>query len=299
LAAYPEAASPLAQLEPRYGFFVGIDSDGCAFDTMEIKHKECFTPNIIKYWDLQAVSKYAREACEFVNLYSKWRGINRWPALVMVFDLLRERPEVLARNVKPPDAGHIRHFIADDAYPKSNDGLEAYMALHSASELDRAWAWTHAVNATVADMVHGVPPFPGVGESLAFLADKADMIVVSATPLEALEREWEEHGIASYVRVIAGQEMGKKAFHLKLAAGSKYKPDHVLMIGDAPGDLNAARANGFLFYPVNPGHEEASWQRFYEESVHRFLAQEYGGKYEAALISEFEALLPETPPWKR
>ena len=65
---------------------------------MEIKHKECFTPNIIKHWDLQAVSKYAREASEFVNLYSKWRGINRWPALVMVFDLLRERPEVQARR---------------------------------------------------------------------------------------------------------------------------------------------------------------------------------------------------------
>ena len=29
-------------------YFVGIDSDGCAFDTMEVKHKECFIPNIIK-----------------------------------------------------------------------------------------------------------------------------------------------------------------------------------------------------------------------------------------------------------
>ena len=31
---------------------------------------------------LQGVSKYAREAAEFVNLYSKSRGINRFPALV-------------------------------------------------------------------------------------------------------------------------------------------------------------------------------------------------------------------------
>ncbi len=67
---------------------------------MEIKHKECFCPNTIKWWDLQPVSKYAREAVEFVNLYSKWRGINRWPALTMVFDLLEERPEVIARHVK-------------------------------------------------------------------------------------------------------------------------------------------------------------------------------------------------------
>ena len=159
---YPEAARPLAELRPEHDFFVGIDSDGCAFDTMEIKHKECFTPNIIKHWNLQAVSKYAREAAEFVNLYSKWRGINRWPALVLVFDLLRERPEVQARSVEPPQAPRIREFIADDAFPKSNDGLKAYMEEHPDPELDRAWAWTTGVNETVADMVHGVPPFPYV-----------------------------------------------------------------------------------------------------------------------------------------
>ncbi len=50
----------LLAFKPRHRFFVGIDSDGCVFDTMEIKHKECFVPNIIKYWKLQAVSKYAR-----------------------------------------------------------------------------------------------------------------------------------------------------------------------------------------------------------------------------------------------
>jgi phosphoglycolate phosphatase-like HAD superfamily hydrolase len=296
---YPEAARSLAELEPRHEFFVGIDSDGCAFDTMEIKHKECFCPNIIRHWGLQPVSKYAREAAEFVNLYSKWRGINRWPALVMVFDLLRERAEVQARSVEPPQAPRIRAFITDDGFPKSNDGLKAYMAEHPDPELDTAWAWTTGVNATVADMVHDVPPFPYVRESLQFLADKADMIVVSATPVEALTREWEEHDIAQYVRAIAGQEQGKKALHLELAAKGRYAPDRILMIGDAPGDMKAAWANDALFYPVNPGHEEASWQRFYEEAAHRFLAGEYAGAYEEGLIAEFEAILPEVPPWKR
>jgi phosphoglycolate phosphatase-like HAD superfamily hydrolase len=299
MATYPEPAQPLADMQPEHPFFVGIDSDGCAFDTMEIKHKECFTPNIIKHWDLQAVSKYAREAAEFVNLYSKWRGINRWPALVMVFDLLRERAEVQARNVAPPQAEKIRAFIDDDNFPKSNDGLAAYMAQHPHPELERAWRWTNAVNDTIADMVYGVPPFPGVRKSLAFLADKADMIVVSATPIGALQREWNEHDIAQYVAVIAGQEMGKKQLHLQLAAGGKYEVNHVLMIGDAPGDMKAAKANQALFYPINPGDEETSWQRFYDEAMHKFLAEEYAGDYEAQVIAEFEAMLPETPPWKR
>ena len=294
-----EAARPLVEMQHEYDFFVGIDSDGCAFDTMEIKHKECFIPNTIKHWGLQPVSKYAREAAEFVNLYSRWRGINRWPALVMVFDLLRERPEVLARHAVIPEAHHIREFIANKAFPKSNSGLKAYILEHPDPELDTAWAWTTGVNASVADMVHGVPPFPYVRESLQYLADKADMIVVSATPTEALVREWEEHDIARYVRVIAGQEMGTKAQHLGLAAKGKYAPAHILMIGDAPGDMDAARANDTLFYPINPGREEESWQRFYEEAMHRFLAGEYAGDYEEALIAEFEAVLPEVPPWKK
>jgi phosphoglycolate phosphatase-like HAD superfamily hydrolase len=299
MSKIPKAARPLMEMKPQFEFFVGIDSDGCAFDTMEIKHKECFAPNTIKHWGLQAVSKYAREAAEFVNLYSKWRGINRWPALVMVFDLLRERPEVQARNVVPPEAPRIREFIADDAFPKSNDGLKAYMAEHPDPELARAWGWTTGVNATVADMVHGVPPFPYVRESLAFLADKADMIVVSATPVEALTREWKEHDIAKYVKVIAGQELGKKALHLELAARGRYASDRILMIGDAPGDMKAARANDALFYPINPGHEEESWQRFYEEAMLKFLAGEYAGAYEAAMIAEFEKMLPDVPPWKK
>ncbi len=295
----PEAAKPLVDMKPAHEFFIGIDSDGCAFDTMEIKHKECFCPNTIKYWHLQAVSKYAREAFEFVNLYSKWRGINRWPALVMVFDLLKERPEVQARHAAVPEASKVRAFIADKAYPDSNDGLKAYMAAYPHPELEQALAWSQGVNASIADMVHGIPPFPYLRESLDFLKDKADMMVVSQTPNEALEREWSEHGIDAYVRLIAGQERGTKTQHIAYAAAGKYQPDHILMIGDAPGDMKAARGNNALFYPINPGHEDESWQRFYEEGLHKFLAGQFAGDYEARLVAEFEKFMPEVPPWKK
>jgi phosphoglycolate phosphatase-like HAD superfamily hydrolase len=298
MASYPEAARPLAELQPQGKFFVGIDSDGCAFDTMEIKHKECFCPNTVKYWDLQAVSKYAREAVEFVNLYSKWRGINRWPALVMSFDLLRERPEVQARGVAITEASRLREFIASGV-ALSNDGLRTYLTANPDPELETALAWTVAVNASIADMVHGVPPFPFVRESLEEMAGIADVVVVSATPTEALNREWEEHAIARHARVIAGQEMGTKKQHLALAARGKYPEGHVLMIGDAPGDMEAAQGNGALFFPINPGAEDASWERFYREGFERFTSGTFAGEYEAMLIAEFERLLPETPPWKR
>ncbi len=295
---HPAAARVLAELEPRHRFFVAIDSDGCAFDTMEVKHKECFIPNIIQYWGLQPVSKCAREAAEFVNLYSRWRGINRWPALVKVFDLLRERPEVRARGFEPPLAARLREFIADTGVAKSDDGLRAYMTLHLDPELETALEWTTAVNRAVADMVLGVPPFPWVRETLHSLADKADMIVVSATPVEALRRECEEHDLHRHVLAIAGQEMGTKAVHLELAAGGKYARERVLMVGDAPEDLRSAHATHALFYPINPGREEESWRRFHDEALHRFLRGTFAGAYEASLIAEFEALLPETPPWQ-
>ena len=45
------------------------------------------------------------------------------------------------------------------------------------------------------------------------------------------------------------------------------------MIGDAPGDYQAAEANRPLFFPINPGAEEASWRRLFEEGIDRFLAR--------------------------
>ncbi len=283
---------------PSKPFFIGIDSDGCVFDSMEIKHKECFIPNIIKHWRLQSVSKYAREAAEFVNLYSKDRGINRWPALIKVFDFLRERPEVQARGAEIPKAQAIRDFI-DSGLPLGNESLKRLLEQTGDDVLQQGLRWSLAVNDSIADMVENVPPFPYVRESLTRLADHADMLVVSQTPVEALQREWEEHGIDSFVHMICGQEMGTKTEHLEYATAGKIDSSKVLMIGDAPGDLKAARANKSRFYPINPGHEEASWERFHDEAIDRLLAGTYDDAYETSLVDEFQAYLPEEPPWTR
>ena len=69
------------------------------------------------------------------------------------------------------------------------------------------------------------------------------------------------------------------------------------MIGDSPGDLQAAQANDVLFYPINPGDEEASWKRFHDEALDRFFDGAYAGRYERQLIDEYDARLPEKPSW--
>lgn len=280
---------------PKHDYLVGIDSDGCAFDTMELKHKECFIPNTINYWGLQGVSKYAREAAEFVNLYSKSRGINRFPALVEALEWTNKRPEVRARGIKVEIPQSLLDWMKRET-KLGNPALEKEVAKTGDPHLKQTLAWSKAVNQSVEDIVRGVPPFPFVRESLKKLQDHADVLVVSATPHEALQREWEEHDLSKYTVAICGQEVGTKKESLGMAA--KYPANHTLMIGDAPGDYNAAVANHALFFPINPGAEEESWQRFYEEGIDRFLAGTFACDYQAALLAEFDRYLPNRPPWK-
>lgn len=290
--------NPLDRFGKRYDFLIGIDSDGCAFDTMEIKHKECFIPNFIRHLGLQPVSKYTREACEFVNLYSKWRGANRFPAYLKALDLLGERAEVRARGAKVPELGGLRAWVQRER-KLGNPALKAEVERTGDPDLGLALRWSTAVNEAIDQMVHSIPPFPYVRPSLERLARVADLVVCSATPQKALEKEWAEHNIHGHVAVICGQEVGGKQEILEHTARHGYARDRVLMIGDAPGDLKAARGAGALFYPINPGHEEASWQRFFEEGCDRFLNGEYAGAYEGQLIAEFDRYLPEKPPWQR
>ncbi len=292
----------LKEFEPKHEFFVGVDSDGCAFDTMGIKQRECFCPWMIGCFGLQPVALAARECKEFADLFSKSRGGNRHKTLKRILDeLLPQHPMTQAVGFEVPELPHYFAWVDDPDSVLSDEGLKAAMdgITDSAAreELGLALDWSKRVNAMVEEIVKGMPPFPYVRESLGKMQERADVIVVSATPCEALVREWQEHDIARYVEIIAGQEMGTKAQHLECATTGKYEKDHVLMIGDAPGDLRAAREVGALFYPINPGHEAASWKRFHDEAFDRFIKGNYAGAYETKMIAEFDGYLPENPPW--
>jgi phosphoglycolate phosphatase-like HAD superfamily hydrolase len=284
----------MLDLVPQRDFLVGIDSDGCVFDTMELKHKECFIPNMINTYELQAVSKYAREAAEFVNLYSKTRGINRFPSVVETLVWLAKHPEVQARGqeIRLP-AGLVNWLKTETKL--ANATLAAAVERTRDPDLVQALAWSEAVNTTIERFVRGVPPFPCVRECLEKLAPQADLLVVSATPSDALRREWSEHGIERFVRAICGQDQGTKKQVLAVAA--KYPPDHVLMVGDAPGDYQAAVANRALFFPINPGAEAASWRNLLEEGIERFFAGTFAGEYQEQLLADFDRRLPASPPW--
>src|SRR5262249_45197183 len=155
-------------------------------------HKECFIPNIIKFYGLAAVSKYAREAGEFVNLYSRLRGVNRFPALTATFDLLAERPEDVRRKVVLQPLRRLRDWIGRES-KLANPTLRAEVEATGDPDLGLALCWSEEVNRTIGEIVKDVPPFPFVRDCLETLSGKTDVMVVSATPGEALEREWAEH----------------------------------------------------------------------------------------------------------
>ena len=287
----------LKALPKQHDFFIGFDSDGCVFDTMELKHKECFCPAVIKHMECQPVSKAAREVWDFVNLYSKTRGCNRFFAIQHFRDLLRARKDVQARNFQVLELRELDAWIKRET-KLGNPALKIEVEQSGNEELKRMLAWSMEVNARVADMVSGVAPFPGVMDVLGQGHAKADMIVVSQTPLEALEREWEENGMTPYVNLIAGQEHGTKSEHIHYAIeGKGYDADKILKVGDAPGDYKAAMDNNAFFYPIVPGNEEASWKRLAEESLIKFFEGSFGGDYQQRLIDEFDAALPEKPHW--
>ncbi len=288
--------SPLEEFKPEKDFLIGIDSDGCVFDTMEVKHKEFFCPNTVKYFGLFAIAKYVRETWDFVNLYSVTRGINRFPALVRVMELLAERPEVKETGIMLPDMEPLRQWIRSETR-LGNPAFREYFAGNPHPALKPVLEWTLAINEDIARWLRDTPPFPYARKSIERLSGVADAIVVSQTPLEALAREWKEHSIDSFVKAIAGQEQGTKSEHIAIAAAGRYPSDKILMIGDAPGDLKAATDNGALFFPVVPGQENKSWKLFYDEALERFLSGTYGGEYQQRLIDLFRRSLPEKPTW--
>jgi soluble P-type ATPase len=295
-----EYAIELMEMQPTKDFLVAIDSDGCVFDAMGIKQRECFCPMMIAHFNLQPVAKAARECKEFADLFSVTRGANRHITIARILtELLPAHPTVLKSGFEVPRLSHYISWVNDPDSMLSNSGLA--QAVNNADgqakiQLKQALTWSLRVDEMVAEVVKNIPPFQYVRQSLEKMIECADVIICSSTPFEALQREWAEHDMSKYVKVIAGQEMGKKQEHLAIMC-DKYDKSKIVMIGDALGDLDAARKNDVLFYPIIPDNECESWKKFHGEVFDQFINGNYAGDSEDAAMQEFEKCLPTYPSW--
>jgi len=288
----------LVEMKQTKEYLVCIDSDGCLLDNMELKHKECFCPATVNCWNLQGASKYVREVAEFVNLYSRMRGFNRFPAIIRTLELSYARPQVRERGLVCPDLEPLKAWIRTTPV-LSAAALEEYAGSHQdlSPVLLQAARWSREVDANIEHIVRNVQVFPFVRETLEKLSKFADIIVVSATPHEALLRELTSTGIADMFNVIAGQELGTKSECIRKAKEGRYRAGHVLKIGDAPADLTAAKDNDVLFNPIIAGRERDSWRNVLEVSADKFREEQFQGAYMDGLIKDFLDCLSEEPHW--
>jgi len=287
----------LKDLKAEKEFFIGFDSDGCVFDSMEIKQKECFCPAFVNNFDMQGAAKATREVWEFVNLYSKTRGVNRFLAVLRAVDLLKERHEVIDRNIAVPSVAGLKAWTERET-KLGEATLVPEVENNPDPDLQRALGWSKDVTAAIKKIVRNLPPYPQVSGILKTAVSRADLMVVSQTPTADLERDGPRAGVADLVRIVPGQERGTRSGDVAFAAVGKYDKEKILMIGDAPGDLKAAQANGVLFFPIIPGSEEQSWDRFRDEGLERFFSGTYAGNFQNDLLAAFDAALPEKAPWE-
>ncbi len=282
---------------PRFRTFVGIDSDGCIFDTMEAKQKDFFHPAIIRHWKLEAIEPQVRAAAEFTYLYSTYRGLNRFLGLCKTFELLNDWPEARDKATLP-DPADLRIYC-DSGLPLSNATIKAEAERTGSSLLAKTYEWSVELNVAIDTKMPDPPPFQGAEEALKRISKSSDAIVISQTQSIALLKDWYRDDLAKYVSVIAGPELGSKVDHFTMSAVDRYPANTILMIGDAPGDMAAAQAIGCNFFPINPGHEVESWQHFLDKAYDEFLSGGFPKEYQQQLNREFKALLPGTPPWKK
>lgn len=286
-------------------FLVAIDTDGCVTDNMNGKQMLIFHPQFMEFYQLRGIESYFREVAEYYNLFSVDRGCNRFIAIQLTLTTLQNRKDVQqvlqGRHIKLPGIKPLNEYIAYTKVNKlglGNPSLEEFLNQNPLDlALYKLLGWSEAVNRTFPHVSAKIPPFDKVKECLELMAQHADVLIVSKTPYADLANYWEAQGIAKYVQIITGQEMGSKGHHIEVAKkAGKYEDEQVLMIGDGGGDLKAAIANNGLFYPTPPGKEKEAWDNF-PDAFQRFIKREYKGEFEDKLLDQFKESLLISPPW--
>ena len=262
-------------------FLVCVDSDGCAMDTMDCKHIHCFGPKIIDEWGLGPWREEILNRWNEINLYSMTRGINRFKGLNMMLT------EVNEKYTPIEGLADLTAWVDSGAAP-SNDALQKAIDETDSPILKKALRWSKAVNEAINALPDSMKlPYPGVKEALALAHERADVAIVSSANPGAVLEEWEKYGLLPHTDVVCAQDVGSKAFCIAELLKQGYAPDHVLMCGDAPGDMDAAQQNGVFYYPIRVRQEKESWEEFVSEGFGHLLDGTYAGEYQQAKIDAF------------
>ncbi len=242
----------------KHDYLVCVDSDGCVMDTMNCKHFHCFGPCMVTEWGLEEWKDAILDRWNVINLFSMTRGINRFKGLAMALGEIHETYRPIA------GIGYLKNW-AENAPALSNDALVKAIAGASDPEekavLEKALSWSKAVNAAIVALDESLKvPYPGAKEGLAAAHSFADVAMVSSANRDAVEEEWGKFGLLEHTDIVLAQDVGSKAACIARMLEYGYDLNKVVMVGDAPGDCDAAEKNGVHYYPILVNHEKASWE---------------------------------------
>ncbi len=265
-------------------YLICIDSDGCAMDTMNVKHIRCFGPEWIKTFGLEEYETEALEYWNKINLYSGTRGINRFKGLALGL-LEMERRGVMIEG--------LDDFVrwTEETKELSNPSLLAQCQKVRSNCMELALLWSIHVNLSITELPRLDKPFPNVKTAMADMKQWADLVAVSSANGQAVEEEWMKHDLKGHTKALLSQEVGSKAFCIAKLLEKGYSPEKVCMVGDAPGDRDAAYANQVWFYPIVVGKEGESWRKLREEVFPRLLAGDFDEAYQRELMVPFNEAL--------
>ncbi len=242
--------------ERKHDFLVCVDSDGCVMDTMNCKHFNCFGPCMVEEWGLENWCDEILKRWNEINLFSMTRGINRFKGLAMALSEINEKYTAI-------DGVRALQHWAENAPTLSNDSVKrAADDAHGDAKriFEKALAWSKAVNAAIVELSEELKvPYPMAHEGLEAAHEFADVAMVSSANRDAVEEEWGKFGLLEHTDIVLAQDVGSKAACIAKMLEYGYDKDKVLMIGDAPGDCDAAEKNGVHYYPILVNHEKESW----------------------------------------
>jgi len=128
-------------------FLVAIDTDGCVTDNMNGKHMMIFQPQYMEFYQLWDIESYFREVSEYYNLFSVYRGCNRFLAIQYSLRALHARKDSRqaagSKGVKLPDVEPLDAYIS---YCEKNKlGLEIQASKNTSPQCPWTYTFTSSL----------------------------------------------------------------------------------------------------------------------------------------------------------
>ena len=272
----------------KHDYLVCVDSDGCVMDTMNCKHFHCFGPCMVTEWGLEEWKEEILDRWNVINLFSMTRGINRFKGLAMALGEINQQYKPIT------GIAALQHW-ADTAPALSNDAVAKAAAEATDPEaklvFEKALSWSKAVNAAIVRLDESLKvPYNGAKEGLVAAHLFADVAMVSSANRDAVEEEWGKFGLLEHTDIVLAQDVGSKAACIAAMLKFGYDLDKVVMVGDAPGDCDAAEKNNVFYYPILVNHEKESWDEAIAVGFGKLQEGRYA-EYEVQKKKEFLANL--------